>query len=128
MMGIGIRLVGVMALLALASGANAQAAGERIAGDVASADASALTIKGQSGAVAQVKLSPNVRVSVRAPISLAQLQPGMYVAITSVPQPDGTLLASELRVFPESQRGTGEGHRPMSAGKVYLGDSGLQRK
>jgi len=29
-----------------------------------------------------------------------------------VAQPDGTLLAREVHIFPESMRGTGEGHRP----------------
>ena len=34
--------------------------------------------------------------------------------MTAAPQADGTLVASEVQVFPESMRGTGEGHRPMS--------------
>lgn len=42
------------------------------------------------------------------------MKPGSYVATTAVPQPDGTLLAKEVHVFTEAQRGTGEGHYPMS--------------
>ena len=30
-----------------------------------------------------------------------------------MPQPDGTQRALEIHVFPESMRGTGEGHRPF---------------
>jgi hypothetical protein len=46
------------------------------------------------------------------------IKEGDFVATTAKPQADGTLLASEVRVFPESLRGTGEGHRPMDAGNT----------
>ena len=105
----------LLALLAMASGAAlAQAPGERIAGDIAAVDGNQLQIASHSGQSTSVAVAPNVRVSIRAPISVSQLAQGMYVAVTAAPQPDGTLLASELRVFPEAQRGLGEGHRPMS--------------
>ena len=38
---------------------------------------------------------------------------GAFIGTTAVEQPDGTLKAVEVHVFPESMRGTGEGHRPM---------------
>jgi hypothetical protein len=108
------RLAGAVLLWSAIGVACAQPAGERIAGNVTAVEGDDLVIKGQTGAATRVHLGKDTRVSVRAPISVSQLQPGMYVAITSVPQADGTLLASELRVFPESQRGLAEGHRPMS--------------
>jgi hypothetical protein len=37
---------------------------------------------------------------------------GDFVGITAMPQPDGTQKAVEIHIFPESLRGTGEGHRP----------------
>jgi hypothetical protein len=42
----------------------------------------------------------------------ADIKPGDYVASGDVPQPDGTQKAVELRIFPESMRGNGDGHRP----------------
>ncbi len=39
----------------------------------------------------------------------------MYVGATATKQPDGTFRASRLHIFSEDQRGTGEGHRPLSA-------------
>jgi len=48
----------------------------------------------------------------------ADLQPGQYVAITAQPQQDGTLLASIVSVFPESQRGLAPGQRPMDDGNL----------
>jgi len=40
---------------------------------------------------------------------------GMYVGATAEKQPDGTFRASRLHIFSEDQRGTGEGHRPLSS-------------
>jgi hypothetical protein len=34
------------------------------------------------------------------------------VGVTALPQADGTLKAVEVHIFPESMRGTGEGHYP----------------
>ena len=46
------------------------------------------------------------------PIDPSPIQAGTFVGTTAVPGPDGTLSAVEVHVFPESARGTGEGHRP----------------
>ena len=48
----------------------------------------------------------------RVKASAADIKPGDYVASGGVPQPDGTQKAVELRIFPESMRGNGDGHRP----------------
>jgi hypothetical protein len=63
--------------------------------------------------VVEVKLAPDARLSGRSPADAAKLAPGAFVGTTAVQQPDGTLLAREVHVFPESMRGRGEGHRPM---------------
>jgi hypothetical protein len=39
----------------------------------------------------------------------------MYVGATAAKQPDGTFRAARLHVFSEDQRGTGEGHGPLSS-------------
>ena len=46
------------------------------------------------------------------PIALSDIKAGSYVGTAAMPQPDGTQLALEVLVFPETARGTGEGHRP----------------
>jgi hypothetical protein len=43
---------------------------------------------------------------------MADVHDGAFIGTTAVPQPDGTLRAIEVHVFPDSMRGTGEGHRP----------------
>ena len=49
-------------------------------------------------------------------IKFSDILPGMYLGTTASKQPDGNFLASEVHVFSEDQRGTGEGHRPLGVG------------
>ena len=86
---------------------------EKISGDVVALDGGMLQVRAAAAQAIAIKLGPNARITVRTPTEFATLAPGMYLGTTAVPQPDGTLLASEVHVFPEAQRGTGEGHRPM---------------
>ena len=72
-----------------------------------------LEVKTGSGQVVTVRLADNVRVSARSAASLGAITPGTFLGTTAKPQPDGSLSASEVHIFPESMRGTGEGHRPM---------------
>lgn len=48
-------------------------------------------------------------------IKLSEITNGMYLGTTATKQADGNFLASEVHVFSEDQRGTGEGHRPLSS-------------
>jgi hypothetical protein len=106
-------LVAVIAVASLASGA-AAAQSQRIAGDVVSADAGMLTVRAQDGATSSLTLPQNVRITARTRADWSQIKQGSYVGTTAVPQSDGTLLAKEVHIFTEAQRGTGEGHYPMS--------------
>lgn len=54
-------------------------------------------------------------IRVEVPIRFDEIGAGMYLGTTATKQPDGTFLASEVHVFSEDQRGTGEGHRPLGA-------------
>jgi hypothetical protein len=42
--------------------------------------------------------------------TIADIKPGMFVGSTGMTQPDGSQKAIEVHIFPESMRGTGEGH------------------
>jgi hypothetical protein len=100
-------------LFALAAIAHAQTTAQRIQGDVVSLDGRSLAVKTRSGSVVTVRLADNVRISARSASSLGAIVPGVFLGTTAVPGPDGTLSATEVHIFPESMRGTGEGHRPM---------------
>ena len=92
----------------------AQAPGERLSGEVVNLDVSKFTIKTAADQPVTVVLADNARITIRAPGDLSRLDRGQYVGVTAAPQPDGTLIASQINVFPESLRGTSEGHRPMA--------------
>jgi hypothetical protein len=64
---------------------------------------------------AMVKLTGKTVIRGELPIKFSDITPGMYVGATAAKQPDGTFRASRLHVFGEDQRGTGEGHRPLSS-------------
>jgi len=62
-----------------------------------------------------VRLAPPVTVTGATQASLADITPGTFLGTAARVGPDGTLRALEVHIFPESMRGTGEGHRPMEA-------------
>ncbi|MDQ6923570.1 MAG: DUF5666 domain-containing protein [Pseudomonadota bacterium] len=94
----------------------AQTPASRIRGVVVSVSGSALKLKADSGQTLAVKLADHYTVSARSHADMTKIAPGAFLGTTAVPGPDGTLTATEVHVFPESMRGTGEGHRPMDAG------------
>lgn len=102
-------------LLLSVAGASAQSPLLKVSGDVVRVDDENVELRASSGQSVAIKLSERTRMSTRAPLERDALKEGDFIATTAKPQPDGTLLASEVRVFAESLRGTGEGHRPMDA-------------
>ena len=92
----------------------AQAPGERLSGEVMNLDDSKFIIRTAANQTLTVVLADNARITIRVPGDLSRLDRGQYVGVTAAPQSDGTLVASQVNVFPESMRGTAEGHRPMA--------------
>jgi hypothetical protein len=113
-MNAGFRcLVAGMFACALAAGGAAHALAQKISGDVIRLDASTLQIRAGDGQTISVRFGDNVRLSARSPADLDRIVPGVFLGTTAAPRADGTLVASEVHIFPESMRGNGEGHRPM---------------
>jgi hypothetical protein len=108
-------LTAVSALLALnVLAAFAQPAGDPVSGIVAEVSDEAVSLTNGAG----FGIDPQTRVILVRPATPADLTPGYYVAITARPEMDGSLLASIVNTFPEEQRGTGEGQRPMDGGNL----------
>src|ERR1700689_5821056 len=93
------------------STASAQQQTQRVAGTIDKVEGNTLYIKSASGPVS-LTLADNALIVARVKASAADIKAGDYIATGGVPQPDGTQKAVELRIFPESMRGNGEGHRP----------------
>jgi hypothetical protein len=105
-----------MCLAAVIGNAQAQAPVQKISGEVVASDAANLRVKSSAGEVTNIRLADNLRVSARGPSSPAMIVPGAFIGTTAAPGADGMLVASEVHIFAESMRGTGEGHRPMDNG------------
>jgi hypothetical protein len=84
---------------------------QRVAGTIDKVEGKTLYIKSASGPVT-LTLADNAVVVARVKATAADIKAGDYVATGGVPQPDGTQKAVELRIFPDSMRGNGDGHRP----------------
>ena len=89
----------------------AQQQTQRVAGTIDKVEGKTLYIKSASGPVT-LTLTDNAVVVARVKATAADIKAGDYVASGGVPQPDGTQKAVELRIFPDSMRGNGDGHRP----------------
>ena len=106
----------LLAAVAFCLGAPALAqtgAPQRINAVVASLAGDVLTVRTEDGAVMAVVLPPNVRIGAVVDRKLSDIKPGEFVGSAAVRGRDGRLHAQEVHIFPESLRGSGEGHRPM---------------
>ena len=82
-----------------------------IRGKIAAVEGQTLKVTTTGGEVS-VRFPEDVRIGGVAAAQLSDITAGNYVGTTAVKQADGTLKALEVHIFPESARGTGEGHRP----------------
>ena len=99
--------------LVLVGSAAAQSPLTKLSGEVVMTNGASLQLKTTSGEKLDIRLSDQARLTARSPIDRSAIRQGVYLGTTAAPQPDGTLIASEVHLFAEAMRGTGEGHRPM---------------
>jgi hypothetical protein len=84
-----------------------------VRGKLAVMSDSALTISTATGDVHVIVAGP-LHVFARVPAKLSSVKPSSFVGVTSVAQPDGSQRATEIHLFPEELRGTGEGSYLMT--------------
>jgi len=82
-------------------------------GTIASVTDSVLTVSTASGDV-RVSIATPLDVYASVPATLSKVKESSFVGVTSVAQPDGSQRATEIHIFPEKLRGTGEGSYPMT--------------
>jgi hypothetical protein len=85
----------------------------RVRGTVVNVTSTSLVVKDRSGEVVELVLPEKLVVSEVYPIALEDIQPGSFIGTAAMPQADDSQRAIAVTVFPESARGTGEGHRPF---------------
>jgi Domain of unknown function (DUF5666) len=84
----------------------------RIRGTIESIEGSTYVVKNRDGAELKVTISENPQIAGIVKASLSDVKQGSFVGVTAMPQADGGQRALEVHIFPESMRGTGEGHYP----------------
>lgn len=96
-----------------AVGQNAPAAIVRATIESASADGASLAVRTRAAEERTVRLSGKTNVALVVPATLADVKPGDFIGLAALPGKGGELKAMEVHIFPEAQRGLGEGHRPF---------------
>ena len=90
------------AMLFAVSFALAQAPGTvRVRGTIESIDGQMLNVKARDGAMMKVKLADNAPVNEVVKAALSDIKEGSYIAITGMPQPDGSQRAITIFIFPQ---------------------------
>lgn len=92
---------------------HAQTATPRLRGEILALEGPLLRFQPAQGEPLTIQLGERTRILVESRVTLAAVVPGVFTGITSAAQADGSLRAVQIRIFPEAQRGTGEGHRLM---------------
>lgn len=103
-------LLCLTALPAISQPAFGQTAQERVRGTVKAVSDHTLTVDTREGDTVAIALHDPVTVGTFKRIAFADIKPGSYLAVTSMPSAEGPPHAVDVRVFPENLRGTGEGH------------------
>jgi hypothetical protein len=88
----------------------------RIRGTIVKLDGEGLVVHARNGQNVDVTLLPNATVTAVSLTKFSDVKAGSFIGTAAIPQPDGTLKALEVHIFPESMRGTGEGFRPWDLG------------
>jgi hypothetical protein len=104
----GLALAAGFALICTALPASAQDV--RIRGTIERIEGPVYVVKNRDGAELKLTVTDNPLFVAIAPSTMADIKPGMFVGSAGTMQPDGTQKAIEVHIFPESMRGTGEGH------------------
>jgi len=82
----------------------------RVRGTVERLEGPVFVVKTRDGSEVKLTVTDNPLFVVIVPSKMSDIKPGMFVGSAGMMQEDGTQKAIEVHIFPESMRGTGEGH------------------
>lgn len=106
-------VAGAMLAASYAMASAQQAQTQRVMGSITGIDGRTLVVKTKDGEL-KVNVTDNVAVFGVVKATTADIKKGSYVGVGAMPQPDGSQKAIRVMIFAETQRGTGEGHRPWN--------------
>ena len=82
----------------------------RIRGTIERIEGPVFVVKTRDGSEVKLTVTDNPLFVVIVPAKMSDIKPGMFVGSAGMMQEDGSQKAIEVHIFPESMRGTGEGH------------------
>jgi len=82
----------------------------RIRGMVERIEGPIFVVKTRDGSEVKLTVTDSPLFVVIVPGKMSDIKPGMFVGSAGMMQEDGSQKAIEVHIFPESMRGTGEGH------------------
>src|SRR6266852_2683769 len=82
----------------------------RIRGTIERIDGPVYVVKNRDGAELKLTVTDNPLFVVIVPSKMTDIKQGMFVGSAGMMREDGIQKAIEVHIFPESMRGTGEGH------------------
>jgi hypothetical protein len=111
MYGIILRTLAALgfALICIALPASAQET-VRVRGTIERVEGPVYVVKNRDGMELKLTVTDSPLFVAIVKSTMADIKPGMFVGSTGMTQPDGSQKAIEVHIFPESMRGTGEGH------------------
>src|SRR6202521_3247570 len=92
----------------------------RVRGTVVSLDGSKLVVRAKDGKDVSVSLADKFAALAVVKSSMADIKEGTFIGTATVTQPDTSLRSVEVVVFPDSLRGTAEGHYPWDLGSSSM--------
>jgi len=111
----GLVFAGLGAVPAGAQNQTPGATPVRVAGTIDKLDGMSLTVKAKDGDAVTVTMADGVGIYGVEKRTVADIKPGDFLASGGVKGADGRIHAVEVRIYPPSLRGTGEGQRPWAA-------------
>ena len=127
MFGLISRALAALSLVfvCIASSASAQDT-VRVRGIVERIDGPAYVVMTRDGSEVKLAVTDNPLFVAIVPATMADIKPGMFVGSAGMMQQDGTQKAIEVHIFPESIRGTGEGHYDWVAPKSKMTNGNVE--
>jgi hypothetical protein len=101
--------LGAILIVACLGAVPAAAQQLRIRGRIMTVDGSVLSVQTREGPTVKVRLADGFSATATIRAALGDIKPHSFIGTAALPQPDGTLMALEIHIFPEQQRGVGEG-------------------
>jgi hypothetical protein len=83
-----------------------------VRGTVEKVDGQIMTVKSRDGATLMVKLADNVNVRGVVKVPLSEVKVGSFLAVSAMPQPDGSQRAISITLFPPQGFRPAEDFRP----------------